>query len=155
MAQFRSKEKKEPPAISTQSLPDIIFMLIFFFMVSTTIRENTLLIKKPQLPKATEYVKLEKKSVVSSIYISAPSIPLQKIYGTQPVIQLNESIEDISKIAQFIETERGSMPANDRSQLTVSLKVDSKAKMGIVTDVKMELRKANALKISYAVIPKH
>ncbi len=155
MAQFRSKEKKEPPAISTQSLPDIIFMLIFFFMVSTTMRESTLLVKKPHLPKATEYVKLEKKSVVSSIYISAPSMVMQKIYGTQPVLQLNESIEDISKIAQFIETERGSMAANDRSQLTVSLKVDSKAKMGIVTDVKMELRKANALKISYAVIPKN
>ena len=155
MAQFRSKEKKEPPAISTQSLPDIIFMLIFFFMVSTTMRESTLLVKKPHLPKATEYVKLEKKSVVSSIYISAPSMVMQKIYGTQPVIQLNESIEDISKIAQLIETERGSMAANDRSQLTVSLKVDSKAKMGIVTDVKMELRKANALKISYAITPKN
>ena len=118
-------------------------------------RESTLLVKKPHLPKATEYVKLEKKSVISSIYVSAPSMAFQKIYGTQPVIQLNESIESLSKIAQFIEAERESMPANDRSQLTVSLKVDSKAKMGIVSDVKMELRKANALKISYSVIPKN
>ncbi len=154
MAQFRSKEKKTPPAISTQSLPDIIFMLIFFFMVSTTMRESTLLVKKPQLPKATEFVKLEKKSLVSSIYIAAPTMQWQKIYGTQPVLQLNESIADVSKIAEFVELEKNSMPANDRSQMTVSLKVDSKVKMGIVSDVKMELRKANALKISYSVIPK-
>ena len=155
MAQFRSKEKKTPPAISTQSLPDIIFMLIFFFMVSTTMRESTLLVKKPHLPKATEFTKLEKKSLVSNIYIVAPTLQLQKIYGTQPVIQLNESIEDCSKIVQFVELEKESMPANDRSKMTVSLKVDSKAKMGIVTDVKMELRKANALKISYSVVPKN
>ncbi|MBP5371286.1 MAG: biopolymer transporter ExbD [Bacteroidales bacterium] len=155
MAQFRSKEKKTPPAISTQSLPDIIFMLIFFFMVSTTMRESTLLVKKPHLPRATEHVTLEKKSLVSNIYISAPSLQYQKLYGTQPVIQLNEAIEDVSKIAKFVELEKESMPANDRSQMIVSLKVDSKAKMGIVTDVKQELRKANALKISYSVVPKN
>ncbi len=154
MAQFRSKEKKTPPAISTQSLPDIIFMLIFFFMVSTTMRESTLLVKKPQLPKASEFVTLEKKSLVSNIYIAQPSLQLQKIFGTQPVLQLNEAIADKSKVAEFVELERNSMPANDRSQMTVSLKVDSKVKMGIVSDVKMELRKANALKISYSVIPK-
>jgi len=135
-------------------LPDIIFMLIFFFMVSTTMRESTLLVKKPQLPKATEFVKLEKKSLVSSIYIAQPTLQWQKIFGTQPVLQLNEAIADKSKIAEFVELERNSMPANDRSQMTVSLKIDSKVKMGIVTDVKMELRKANALKISYSVIPK-
>ena len=92
--------------------------------------------------------------MVSNIYIAAPSLQYQKLYGTQPVIQLNEAIEDVSKIAKFVELEKESMPANDRSQMIVSLKVDSKAKMGIVTDVKQELRKANALKISYSVIPK-
>ena len=68
MSKFK-KNKKGLPAISTASLPDIVFMLLFFFMVTTTMRETTLLIEKPKLPNATEIKKLEHKSLVSTIYI--------------------------------------------------------------------------------------
>jgi len=154
MAKFRKDGKKVAPGISTASLPDIVFMLLFFFMVTTTMRESTLLVKKPKLPKATELTKLEKKSLVSSIYVSTPSIDLQAVFGTQPVVQLNESIEDISKIARFVQLEREARNPNDRDFLTMNLKVDSKTKMGIISDIKMELRKANALKLNYSALPK-
>lgn len=154
MSKFRKNNKKTVPAVSTASLPDIVFMLLFFFMVTTTMRESTLLVKKPKLPKATELTKLEKKSLVSSIYVSPPSLELQSIFGTQPVVQLNESIEDISKIARFVQLEREARNPNDRDFLTMNLKVDSKTKMGIISDIKMELRKANALKLNYNALSK-
>lgn len=154
MATIRKKDKGEAPAISTASLPDIVFMLLFFFMVSTTMRESTLLVKKPTFPKATELTKLEKKSLVSSIYVAPPAVDIQHIFGTQPVIQLNESIEDVSKIARFVQLEREARSPNDRDYITMNLKADAKIKMGIISDIKMELRKANALKLNYTAVQK-
>lgn len=154
MAKIRKGGKKTPPAISTASLPDIVFMLLFFFMVSTTMRESTLLVKKPRLPKGTELTKLEKKSLVSNIYVAQPTIDLQAVFGNQPVVQLNESIEDVSKIARFVQLEREARNPNDRDFITMNLKVDSKTKMGIISDIKMELRKANALKLNYSALQK-
>ncbi len=155
MAKIRKGEKKTPPPISTSSLPDIVFMLLFFFMVSTVMRESSLMVKKPRLPKATEIVKLEKKSLVSNIYVASALTEYEAIYGTQPVIQLNESIEDISKVGRFIEMEREARNPNDRDYMTVSLKVDGETKMGIVSDIKMELRKVNALKLNYSALQKN
>ena len=71
MAKFKKKGGKGTPAISTASLPDIIFMLLFFFMVTTTMREATLLVRVVA-PQATEVQKLEKKSLVDYIYIGPP-----------------------------------------------------------------------------------
>ena len=154
MARFSKKGIHSAPAISTASLPDIVFMLLFFFMVTTTLRENSLIVKKPRLPKATELVKLEKKSLISNIFVSPPINEYQAIYGTEPVIQLNEAIEDVSKIGEFIELERKARNPNDRALLTTSLHIDGKTKMGIVSDIKMELRKANALRINYSALQK-
>ena len=80
MAKFRKKGKKEVPAISTSSLPDIIFMLLFFFMVATVMREVTLIVQMTP-PKATEIQKLEDKSLVSYIYIGQPVKKLQEKMG--------------------------------------------------------------------------
>ncbi|MFO7868030.1 MAG: biopolymer transporter ExbD [Bacteroidales bacterium] len=154
MAKIRKEGKKTPPAISTASLPDIVFMLLFFFMVSTTMRESSLMIKKPTLPKATEITKLEKKSLVSNIYVAPPAKEYESIYGTQPVIQLNEAIEDVSKIPQFIQKEREARNPNERELMSVSLKADKNTKMGIISDIKMELRRINALKLNYAALDK-
>ena len=68
MSKFR-KKKKGLPALSTASLPDIVFMLLFFFMVTTKMRETSLLVDTPRLPSATEVKKLENKSLVSTIYV--------------------------------------------------------------------------------------
>lgn len=149
MAKFQRKGKGGMPAISTASLPDIVFMLLFFFMVSTTLRETSLLVKS-KLPEATEVAKLEKKSLVSYIYVGPPIKSMQTLYGTEPRIQLNDSFKTLDDIRDFISSERDAMSESDRPLLTTSLKVDEETRMGIVTDIKQELRKASALKINYA-----
>ncbi len=149
MAVMKKKGNKELPAISTASLPDVIFMILFFFMVSTTMREQELLVRY-KLPEATELQKLEKKSLVSYIHIGVPTPLMQGKYGTAPQIQLNDSYKTTKDILDFIAGERDALNEADRSLMTVCLKADEKTKMGIITDVKQELRRANALKISYA-----
>ena len=147
MAKFRKGGSKEVPAISTGSMPDIIFMLIFFFMVTTSMRETTLKVKM-KLPAATEVQKLEKKSLVSFIYIGPPTNT--KLYGTEPRIQLNDSYARIDDIIPFVEQERMDRAEADRQKLTTSLKIHEEVRMGLVTDVKQELRKCGAFRISYS-----
>ena len=149
MSKFKKDNTKELPAISTASLPDIVFMLLFFFMVSTTMRETSLMVSS-RLPSATEVAKLEKKSLVSYIYVGPPIKSFQGLYGTEPRIQLNDSFKSLDDIRDFISSERDAMSESDRPLLTTSLKVDEDTRMGVVTDIKQELRKASALKINYA-----
>ena len=147
MAKFRKGGSKEVPAISTGSMPDIIFMLIFFFMVTTSMRETTLKVKM-KLPEATEVQKLEKKSLVSFIYIGPPTNT--KLYGTEPRLQLNDSYARVDDIIPFVEQERMDRAEADRQKLTTSLKIHEEVRMGLVTDVKQELRKCGAFRISYS-----
>lgn len=148
-SKFKKKRSKTVSGISTASLPDIIFILLFFFMVSTVLREQTPKVKT-QLPKATELTKLKKKSWVSHIHIGPPTNPAK--YGTAPRIQLNDALADKSEIIPYVETERLKREERIRPYITFSLKIDQTVKMGIVTDVKQELRKANQLKINYAAV---
>jgi len=137
------------PAISTASLPDVIFMILFFFMVSTTMRDQEVLVRF-KLPEASEVQKLEKKNLVSYINIGQPTPSMQAKYGTATQIQLNDSYKTAKDIGDFIAAERDQLNEADRSQMTVCIKSDQFTKMGMITDVKQELRRANALKISYA-----
>ncbi len=147
MAKFKTTKTKATPGINTASLPDIIFILLFFFMVTTTMRENTLMVRV-KLPEATQVQKLEKKSLVSYIYVGEPID--QALYGTKSRIQLNDSYATVNDIQEFVSKERQARNEADRKLLTFSLKVDENTKMGIVTDIKQQLRKANALKINYS-----
>lgn len=149
MSKFKKKKDGDQPAISTAALPDIVFMLLFFFMVTTVMREVTLKVKV-LTPKATEVNKLERKSLVSYIYIGEPIAALQSQFGTAPRIQLNDAFATKKDIIQFVEAEREKTNPVEVPLMTFSMKVDKEAEMGIVTDVKQELRKANALKINYS-----
>lgn len=144
-----NKKKKASPAISTSSLPDIVFMLLFFFMVSTVMRETDLKVKVT-VPQATEIQKLEKKSLVSYIYIGSPAENYRSKFGTAPRIQLNDAFAMPNQVPEFIEKERAARSEAEVPFMTTSLKADRETKMGIVTDVKQELRRANALKINYS-----
>lgn len=146
---MKKKGNKGLPPISTASLPDVIFMILFFFMVSTTMRDQELLVRY-KLPDATEVQKLEKKSLVSYIHVGVPTLAMQAKFGTAPKIQLNDSYKTTKDILDFVAGERDKLSEVDRSQMTICLKADGSTKMGIVADVKQELRRANALKISYA-----
>ena len=104
MAKFTKKKSSELPAISTASLPDIVFMLLFFFMVATVMRENTLMVEN-KLPYADQVEKLEKKDLVMYIYAGKPSERYRGTYGTEARIQLNDKFADVSEIQQFIYAE--------------------------------------------------
>lgn len=147
MSRFRKKGGKTLTAISTASLPDVIFMLLFFFMVTTVMRETTLIVKV-KVPDATEVQKLERKSLVSYIYIGPPL--RSQIFGTESRIQLNDRFATVDEIQNFIIAEREARDEADRGFLTTSLKVDEEVRMGIVTDVKQELRQIGAFRINYS-----
>ena len=136
------------PALNTSSLPDLIFTLLFFFMIVTTMREVTLKVQFT-LPQGTELEKLEKKSLVTFIYVGEPTQEYRAKMGTESRIQLNDSYAEVGEVQDFIFQERASMSEGDAAKMTVSLKVDQKTKMGIVTDVKNALRKSYALKINW------
>ena len=149
MSKFRKKGKKSQPAVNTASLPDIVFMLLFFFMVTTVMRETSLKVENIT-PKATEVTKLERKSLVAYIYIGKPIKALQGAFGTAPRIQLNDAFKTLEDIPLFVEMEKEDRDELERNLITWSLKVDKKTKMGIVTEVKQELTEANALKLNYS-----
>ena len=135
--------------MSTTSLPDVVYIILFFFMLSTSMRDQELLVHY-RVPEATEVQKLEKKSLVSYIHIGQPVLAMQEKFGTAPRIQLNDSYKTTKDILDFVAGERDQLSEVDRALMTICLKADGKTKMGIITDVKQELRRANALKISYA-----
>jgi len=149
MSKFRKEGKKGQPAISTASLPDIVFMLLFFFMVTTVMRQADLLVEITPT-NATEITKLEDKALVSYIYIGKPVNKLRKSLGSEPRIQLNNAFATEEEIIQWVEAEKNRRAEAEVPRITWSMKVDQETKMGIVTDVKQELRKANALKINYS-----
>ncbi len=145
MSKF-SKKKKGLPAISTASLPDIVFMLLFFFMVSTTMRQTDLIIKKPDLPMASEVKKLEHKSLVSTIYVGKSKD--KRISGDE--IQVNDKIIKVDDIVSFILSERAQRKEDEVKYMTTSIKADKKANVGTILDIKDQLRDVNALKVSFS-----
>ncbi len=149
MAKFRKKKGDGQQEINTASLPDIVFMLLFFFMVSTTMKEVTLKVNI-QVPEATELAKLEKKSLVTYIYVGVPNKQYQSMYGTEPRVQLNDQFATVADIQSYIAQERDAMKESDRPKMFTSIKADYDCPMGIITDIKQALRKAQALKINYS-----
>ena len=148
MSKFKKKKGGDLPAISTASLPDIVFMLLFFFMVATVMRDNTLLVSNT-LPAADQVQKLDKKDRVMYIYAGKPSTRYQDKFGTQARIQLNDKFATVQDVAAFVLAEKASKRQELQNVLTTALKVDGDTKMGLISDIKQELRKVNALKINY------
>ena len=148
MARFTGNKAKETPALNMGSMSDIIFMLLFFFMVITTMRESSLFVQI-KVPQGTEVSKLEKKSLVSYINVGVPMQQYQTKYGTEPRIQLNDQISDVSDIATFVELEKMQRDESERNLLTMAIKADQQVRMGTVNDIKQELRNAGAYRVFY------
>ncbi|HRZ41807.1 MAG TPA: biopolymer transporter ExbD [Bacteroidales bacterium] len=146
MAKFRKKKLEAQFELNTASMPDIIFMLLFFFMVTTTMREVSLFVKL-KAPEAYEIQKLQKASPVSYIYVGKPTQPA--LFGTDDRFQCNDQFKDIDEIAGWAIQERQILPEEQKNKMTVALKVNEETRMGLVTDIKQELRKAQAYKINY------
>ncbi|KAB7529151.1 biopolymer transporter ExbD [Flagellimonas olearia] len=148
MAKFTKKKDGDLPAVSTASLPDIVFMLLFFFMTVTTMKDSSLLVENT-LPNATEIKKLEKKDRVIYIYVGKPTQEYQSVFGTEPRIQLNDKFANVDEVGSYILAERAKKPQELQNVLTTALKVDKNANMGLITDIKQQLREVNALKVNY------
>ncbi len=149
MSKFKKKQGNANPAISTASLPDIVFMLLFFFMVVTKMRDTELMVTT-NTPQASELTKLEKKTLVNFIFIGRPTAKNIPLYGTKPRIQLGDKFANPDEIPLFLEKFKTTVPESQRQAIITSMKVDGEVTMGIVGDVKTSLRKAGQLKINYS-----
>lgn len=148
MSKFKKKDGGGTPGISTASLPDIVFMLLFFFMVVTVMRDTSIKVKN-RLPFADQVEKLEKKDLIMYIYAGEPSERYQAQYGDEAKVQLNDKYASLRDIKQFVFEERQDTREELKQALIAGLKVDKETNMGLVSDIKTELREAEALKITY------
>lgn len=146
MAKFKKKNKISEN-IPTSALPDIIFMLLFFFMVTTVLREQELLVEQ-KLPQATQLQKLEKKSLISYLFVGKPKNTA--VYGTEPRIQANDVLINTNDIVLWVNQEKDKLSEAERDQIWISMKADRDVKMGPISDIQFELREADARKLMYA-----
>lgn len=150
MSRFR-RQGHDVPGLNTASLPDLIFTVLFFFMIVTHMRKVTLKVKY-QVPAGTELTRLTKKSAVTYIYIGRPSDKLGKQTSNESRIQVNDKFSDVTGVTDYVATERTNMQAEDAKRMTVSIKADQHTRMGLITDVKQALRRAGALKVNYSAV---
>lgn len=150
MSMFRHRHR-EVPGLNTSSLPDLIFSVLFFFMIVTHMRQVTMKVEY-QVPQGKELTRLTKKSAVSYIYIGRPTKEKKSRMGNETCIQLNDKYATPAEVMDYISAEKKRMSAEDQRLMTVSIKVDKHTKMGVVTDVKQALRQAKALRINYSAV---
>ncbi len=150
MGKFKKKTKAETN-IPTSALPDIIFMLLFFFMVTTVLREQEILVEQ-KIPQATQLQKLQKKTLISYLYVGKPKNP--SLYGSEPRIQANDVLITTADILLWVNQEKDALSEAERDQITISLKADRDVKMGPISDIQFELREADARKLMYASVGK-
>ena len=151
MSKFKKKKGGELPAISTASLPDIVFMLLFFFMVVTVLRDSNLLVQQ-KLPKGDQVEKLKKDRSIF-IYAGKPSPQYQDKYGKEGKIQIGDKYTDISNIKFALNELRAKLRPELQDKVMVALKVDEDTNTGLVSDIKQELRDLNMTKIIYITTP--
>ncbi len=143
MPKHFTKKSKTQQNIPTASLPDIIFMLLIFFMVTTVLREQDVQVRTI-LPKAEALTKIEQKRYVSYVWMGPEKLPGNRFGETK--VQIDDAlIADVTNIRTIMYRKLTEEP-----RLIVSLRVDEDSEMGIVTDVQQELRKAGTLRINYS-----
>ena len=137
MSRFRQKRHRDVPGLNLASLPDLIFTVLFFFMIVTHMRHDNVQVRY-EVPAGTEVQKLQQKSAVINVYVSASQI------------QVNSQVTDLDHLAALIEAERKKLSEENAERLTVSLKADKHTPMGVIADVKEALQRSFALRINYS-----
>jgi biopolymer transport protein ExbD len=148
------KRSHEMPGLNTASLPDLIFSVLFFFMIVTHMRKVTLKVKY-RVPQGTELTRLTKKSAVSYIHIGKPISDKYPSVGRVidgSCIQLNDKFVTPAEVIDYISEEKNKMSPEDQQLMSVSIKADRNTKMSVIADVKQALRQAKALKINYSAV---
>ncbi len=142
---FEKRSAKTEQTIPMASLPDVIFILLIFFMVTTVLRETNVKVRT-LLPDAEALTKISQKRLVSNLYIGPRKIPGEAGQFGETAVQVDDTlIEDLTTIRRIMYEK-----VQEEPRLIVSLKVDRQAEMGVVYQVQEELREANALRISYS-----
>ncbi len=143
MSSHFKKKSSTSQEIPTASMPDIIFMLLIFFMVSTVLRETTVQVRT-MLPQAEALTKIDQKRLVSYIWIGPRKLENNRLGET--AVQIDDAlVEDVTNIRTIMWRKLSEQP-----KLIVSLRVDQSSEMGIVLDVQQELREAGTLRINYS-----
>ena len=151
MGKFSKSGGREMPELNTSSLPDLVFVFLFFIMMVTSIREVTPKVSFSNLPSATELTKLEEKSLVTFIYVGKPNKEYRAMYGSNSAIQLNDQVtQNPTAVYSYLEQAKAKLKDDRRSLMQVSLKADKETKMNIISQIKEELRRANTLNLSYS-----
>lgn len=152
MSMFR-RPFHEVPQLNTSSLPDLIFTVLFFFMIVTHMRKVAVKVEC-QEPQGTQLTRLTKKSTISYIYIGRPMHASAKgnAASADACVQLNDKVATPDAVADYMAAERKRMSPEDLGKMMVSIKADKNTRMGVITDVKEALREANVLKINYSAV---
>jgi len=145
MSRFRKTEKKRVPSLNMASLPDLIFTLLFFFMIVANMRDDEPKVEL-QLPLAEKIEKQDRSSTVLFIYVGREG------EGETPFIQINNELLKPEEVDNYIENKKAVLDLEDPEKLSATLKIDKEAKMGLVTDIKQSLRKAGILNINYIAV---
>ena len=151
MSPIKRNNPTKLPAVSTASLPDIVFILLFFFMTVTTIKNQNLLVEN-QLPLANEVDKLDKTDRIIEIFVGPVSPNSSKGDNAPVKIQIEDRLVAINEAGYYSLKALGAIPEHLQRSAMVSIKADHKVKMGVITDLKKELQKVNLLKINYTTV---
>ena len=139
------------PGLNLAAMPDLIFTVLFFFMIVTHMRDV-----KPQVqynvPQGTEVDKAVRKSSVVYVFIGKPVDAQGRVVGQESRVQVNDRFVSVSQIGDAIAQERSIMTEEDRQHLVVSIRADRDTEMGLINDVKQALRRAGALNINYSAV---
>ncbi|ERJ75803.1 hypothetical protein HMPREF0653_01733 [Prevotella disiens JCM 6334 = ATCC 29426] len=141
------------PELNTASLPDLIFTILFFFMLVTHMRKVAVKVKY-QVPQGTELTKLVKKTAITYLYIGKPMNETGQLASDSLCIQMNDKLVDVAEIKSYLVKERATMSAEDKKQMSVSIRADKETPMGRIIDIKQSLREANVLNVNYAATKK-
>ena len=153
MSRFRKRQQHEVPGLNLAAMPDLIFTVLFFFMIVTHMRDVKPMVRY-EVPQGTELEKTVRKSSVVYLFIGKPVDAQGRMVDGETRIQLNNRYVTIDQIAREIDQERARMSEDDRQHLVVSIRADRDTEMGVINDVKQALRKAGALNINYSATKK-
>lgn len=146
-----NRREREVPALNTASLPDLIFTVLFFFMIVTHMRQADLKVQY-RVPQGTELGRLTHKSTAQYVYIGPPGKELQPTLGTETLIQLNDRIVTTDELRDLLMKQRQMMSDEDQERMVVSIRADRKTDFRIIADVKQALREVGALRVNYSAV---
>ncbi len=153
MSRFRPQKHGEVPGLNLASLPDLIFTVLFFFMIVTHMRDVNPKVSV-EVPQGTELSKTANKAGLVYIFIGKPVDAQGEVVSNETRIQLNDRYVSVEQLPQEIAHERSKMSESDRQNMVVTIRADRETEMGVINDVKQALRKAGALNINYSATQK-